>query len=156
MKKVFIILTIACLVCSCSQPPRLATYQKQEIECLGVEGDGSQTLRVTGTGRNKADAVEQAKKDAVSAVIFKGIRGGLQGCNSRPLINELDARDKYAEYFDIFFLDRGEYSRYCSMEDRKLRSNDIQTNNTFSNYRITVRVLRSELRARLREDGILK
>lgn len=156
MKKVFIILTVACLVCSCSQPPRLATYQKQEIECLGVEGDGSQTLRVTGTGRNKADAVEQAKKDAVSAVIFKGIRGGLQGCDSRPLINELDARDKYAEYFDIFFLDRGEYSRYCSMEDRKLRSNDIQTNNTFSNYRITVRVLRSELRARLREDGILK
>ena len=156
MKKVFIILTIACLVYSCSQPPRLATYQKQEIECLGVEGDGSQTLRVTGTGRNKADAVEQAKKDAVSAVIFKGIRGGLQGCDSRPLINELDARDKYAEYFDIFFLDRGEYSRYCSMEDRKLRSNDIQTNNTFSNYRITVRVLRSELRARLREDGILK
>ena len=156
MKKVFIILTIACLVCSCSQPPRLATYQKQEIECLGVEGDGSQTLRVTGTGRNKADAVEQAKKDAVNAVIFKGIRGGLQGCDSRPLINELDARDKYAEYFDIFFMDRGEYSRYASMEDRKLRSNDIQTNNTFSNYRITVRVLRSELRARLREDGILK
>ena len=84
MKKVFIILTIACLVCSCSQPPRLATYQKQEIECLGVEGDGSQTLRVTGTGRNKADAVEQAKKDAVSAVIFKGIRGGLQGCGTPP------------------------------------------------------------------------
>lgn len=156
MKKVFIILTIVCLVCSCSQPPRLATYQKQEIECLGVEGDGSQTLRVTGTGRNKADAVEQAKKDAVNAVIFKGIRGGLQGCDSRPLINELDARDKYAEYFDIFFMDRGEYSRYCSMEDRKLRSNDVQANNMFKNYRITVRVLRSELRARLREDGILK
>ena len=157
MKKIVIILTAACLIVGCaSQPPRLATYQKQEIECLGVEGDGSQTLRVTGTGRNKADAVEQAKKDAVNAVIFKGIRGGLQGCDSRPLINELDARDKYADYFDIFFMDRGEYSRYATMEDRKLRSNDIQVNKTFTNYRITVRVLRSELRARLREDGLIK
>jgi hypothetical protein len=156
MKKLLFILTIAGLVCSCSQAPRLATYQKQEIECLGVEGDGSQTIRVTGTGRNKADAVEQAKKDAVNAVIFKGIRGGLQGCDSRPLINELDARDKYADYFDIFFMDKGEYSRYASMEDRKLRSNDIQVNKSFCNFRITVRVLRSELRARLREDGILK
>ena len=157
MKKILIMMTTACLMMGCaSQPPRLATYQKQEIECLGVEGDGSQTLRVTGTGRNKADAVEQAKKDAVNAVIFKGIRGGLQGCDSRPLINELDARDKYADYFDIFFMDRGEYSRYASMEDRKLRSNDIQVNKSFCNFRITVRVLRSELRARLREDGILK
>ena len=45
MKKVFIILTIACLVCSCSQPPRLATYQKQEIECLGVEGPEQAAIR---------------------------------------------------------------------------------------------------------------
>lgn len=156
MKKILIMMTTACLILGCSQPPRLATYQKQEIECLGVEGDGSQTLRVTGTGRNKADAVEQAKKDAVNAVIFKGIRGGLQGCDARPLINELNARDKYAEYFDIFFMDRGEYSYYATMEDRKLRSNDIQVNKNFCNYRITVRVLRSELRQRLREDGIIK
>ena len=156
MKNKLFILIIGCLVYSCSQPTKLATYQKQEIECLGVEGDGSQTLRVTGTGRNKADAVEQAKKDAVNAVIFKGIRGGMQGCDARPLINELNARDKYAEYFDIFFMDRGEYSHYVSMEDRKLGSNDIQTNKSFTNYRITVRVLRSELRARLRTDGLIK
>lgn len=155
MKKLLIIFSIICLVLGCSQP-KLATYQKQEIECLGVEGDGSQTLRVTGTGRTKADAVEQAKKDAVYAVIFKGIRGGLQGCDARPLINELNARDKYAEYFDIFFMDRGAYSNYVSMEDRKLGSNDIQANKLFTNYRITVRVLRSELRVRLREDGLLK
>lgn len=134
---------------------RLATYQKQSIECLGVEGDGSQTLRVTGTGRNKADAVEQAKKDAVMAVIFDGIRGGLKGCDARPLINELDARDKYDEYFNIFFMDKGEYSKYVSLEDRKLRSNDKSKNKFFKNYRITVRVLRSELKARLRADGVL-
>jgi hypothetical protein len=154
MKKILSIITMACLVLGCSQP-RLATYQKEEIECLGIEGDGSQTLRVTGTGRTKADALEQAKKDAVFAVIFNGIRGGIHGCDARPLINEQNARDKYAEYFDIFFMDKGEYSKYVSLEDRKLRSNEVSKNQMFENYRLTIRVLRSELRARLRADGLI-
>lgn len=135
---------------------RIATYQKQAIECLGVEGDGSQTLRVTGTGRNKSDAKEQAKKDAVMAVIFNGIRGGLAGCDTRPLVNEHNARDKYAEYFNIFFMDNGAYKRYVTLEDRKRRSNDKSKNKFFKNYRLTVRVLRSELQARLRADNIIK
>lgn len=155
--KLFILIAVGLMVGTTAvQAQRRATYQKQAIECMGVEGDGSQTLRVTGTGRNKADAVEQAKKDAVMAVIFDGIRGGLQGCDSRPLINELDARDKYDEYFNIFFMDKGEYTKYVSLEDRKLRSNDKSKNKYFKNYRLTVRVLRSELKARLKADGVIK
>ena len=155
--KLFILIAVGLIVGTTAvQAQRRATYQKQAIECMGVEGDGSQTLRVTGTSRNKADAVEQAKKDAVMAVIFDGIRGGLQGCDSRPLINELDARDKYDEYFNIFFMDKGEYTKYVSLEDRKLRSNDKSKNKYFKNYRLTVRVLRSELKARLKADGVIK
>ena len=138
------------------QAQRGATFQKEKIECLGVEGDGSQTVRVTGTGRNKKDAVEQAKKDAVMAVIFDGIRSGLQGCDSRPLISEMDARDKYEDYFNIFFMDGGEYLKYVSLEDRKLRSNDKSKNKYFKNYRVTIRVMRSELKHRLRADNVLK
>lgn len=155
--KLFILIAVGLMAGTTAvQAQRRATYQKQAIECMGVEGDGSQTLRVTGTGRNKADAVEQAKKDAVMAVIFDGIRGGLQGCDARPLINELDARDKYDEYFNIFFMDKGEYTKYVSLEDRKLRSNDKSKNKYFKNYRLTVRVLRSELKARLKADGVIK
>lgn len=155
--KLFILIAVGLMAGTTAvQAQRRATYQKQAIECMGVEGDGSQTLRVTGTGRNKADAVEQAKKDAVMAVIFDGIRGGLQGCDARPLINELDARDKYEEYFNIFFMDKGEYTKYVSLEDRKLRSNDKSKNKYFKNYRLTVRVLRSELKARLKADGVIK
>ena len=51
-------------------------YSLPAIECMGVELDGSQTLRVWALGRNKVDALEQAKKNAVREVIFKGIRNG--------------------------------------------------------------------------------
>lgn len=50
-----------------------SAYYEYEVECLGVELDGSQTLRIWGVGRNKKDAVEQAKKNAVRIVLFKGM-----------------------------------------------------------------------------------
>ena len=49
-----------------------------ESECMGVELDGSQTLKAWGTGRNYSDACEQAKKNAVRDVLFKGIKNGFK------------------------------------------------------------------------------
>lgn len=134
----------------------IAAYHEAEIECLGVELDGSQTLRASGVGRNRADAVEQAKKNAVYAVIFKGIRVGRQGCDTRPLINESNAREKYEEYFDIFFADGGEYTKYTSARDEKNWSKRHSKTRTDATYFVTVRVLRSQLKARLKSDNVLK
>lgn len=130
-------------------------YLPDIVECMGVEHDGSQTLRVSGTGRNKADAIEQAKKNAVREVIFKGIRQGKQGCNMRPIVNEVNAEERYEEYFNIFFADGGEYRKYISMADERNNSHDKAQAKTFVKYTITVRVLRSELKARLKTDHVI-
>lgn len=136
-------------------------YFEYEPECLGVELDGSQTLRVWGVGRNKKDAVEQAKKDAVRAVVFKGIRGGLSGCNTKPVIFEVNAEEKYEDYFNVFFMDNGEYLKYVSMKDEKRvnlfkKDKEKEKSKHFVKYAITVRVLRSELKKRLEDDNILQ
>ena len=81
-----------------------SAYYEYDAECLGVELDGSQTLRIWGVGRNKKDAVEQAKKNAVRTVLFKGIHGGLSGCNTKPVILEVNAEEKYEDYFNAFFM----------------------------------------------------
>lgn len=153
-KRLFIVL-LTFLVFVNSSKAQTASFQNGTVECLGVELDGSQTLRSFGKGRNKADAVEQAKKNAVWAVIFEGIRSGIAGCDMRPIVSEANARDKYEEYFNIFFMDNGEYKKYVSSEDEKRRSKDKSKNKYVKNYTVTVRVLRSELKARLRADGIL-
>jgi len=134
----------------------VASFHDQPVECLGVELDGSQTLRSMGSGKTKSDAVEQAKKNAVWAVLFNGIRHGKAGCDMRPLLNEANAKEKYEEYFNIFFADGGEYKKYVSMEDEKRRSKDKTKNKYYKNYTITVRVLRSELKTRLKQDNVLK
>lgn len=138
-----------------------SAYYDYEAECLGVELDGSQTLRVWGVGRNKKDAVEQAKKNAVRIVLFKGIQSGLKGCNTRPVVSEVNAEEKYEEYFNIFFMDGGEYSKYISMKDEKRTSlfkkdKEKEKSQHFLKYGITVRVLRNELKKRMENDNILK
>ncbi len=130
-------------------------YSKTSISCLGTELDGSQTLRVTGYGRNRADAKEQAKKNAVWAVIFDGIREGAKGCNTRPLITEVNAKERYEEYFNLFFADGGDYKEYVSLSDTKKRSGGKKKDKLGYSYDLTVRVLRAELKARLKADNII-
>ena len=74
----------------------------------------------------------------------------------RPLVTEVNAREKYEEYFDRFFKDGGEYSKYVTKEDEKKRSKDKVKTKTFVVRVITVRVLRTQLKNRLKGDGIIK
>lgn len=134
----------------------VVSAQTSDTECISVEQDGSQTLRIWGTGRNRSDAIEQAKKDAVYEVLFNGVQKGNKGYNRRPLIPEVNARERYQEYFDNFFKDKGDYLNYISMADRRWGSTEKEKGPIQVRYRITVRVLIPELRQRLLQDGILK
>jgi hypothetical protein len=122
---------------------------------MGVELDGSQTLRVQGYGRNRSDAKEQAMKNAVWAVIFNGIRSGAGGCNTRPLVTEVNAAERYEDYFNLFFSDNGDYKKYVSLRDTKKGSSKKSKDKLGYSYEITVRVLRPELKSRLKADNVI-
>lgn len=158
-----IILAVMMVMCLCDSMAQSTTsaYYDYEAECLGVELDGSQTLRIWAVGSNKKDAVEQAKKNAIRIVIFKGIQSGLSGCNTKPILYEVNAEEKYEDYFNSFFMDGGEYSKYISMKDVKRvnmfkRDKDKEKSRHFVKYGVTVRVLRSELKKRLEIDNVLQ
>ena len=127
-----------------------------EVHCLGVELDGSQTLRVSGYGKNKSDAKEQAKKNAVWAVVFYGIQEGAAGCNTQPLVTEVNARERHEDYFNLFFSDGGLYKEFVSNEDYKTGSKSYVKSKLGAKYTVTLRVLRPQLKARLKTDGIIK
>ena len=141
----------------CGHSKHTATaFYTYETECLNTELDGSETLRAWGSGRNKTDAIEQAKKNAIRDVLFKGIRNGNGGCSTRALILEVNAEEKYAYYFNTFFQDGGAYKEYISMEDTKYRSSASESTRQQDKYATVVRVLRSKLKDRLIQDEILK
>ena len=150
MKHLFYTWKLGCLLllilAGCSSKKSVSSYHSFESECLGVELDGSETLRAWGRGKNRTDAIEQAKKNAVRDVLFKGVVAGSRECSVRPLITEVNAQERYASYFNDFF----------SMEDKKTNSNTKASNKTQISYSTTVRVLRSQLQQKLIEDKILK
>ncbi len=155
MKKILLpVLLIASVLSGC-YTTQMPAEESHETICLNSELDGSLTLRVWGTGRNRNDAVEQAKKNAVDEVIFKGVQSGNNSYQARPLIYEVNARERYQNYFNVFFADGGEYSKYVSMEDTKIFSNNRKGNRIEVSYGITVRVLVPRLKAKLIEDKII-
>lgn len=146
-------------MCGCKTPQQIdRTFAGKtfEVECMGTDLDGSQTLRSWGTGKNKSQAMETAKKNAVRSVIFKGIASGSADCNRKPLIFDVNAQEKYESYFNRFFADGGPYKEYTSMVDEKRHSRVKSANNSIETWGVVVRVDRAGLRQRLIEDGIIK
>ena len=142
------------IIMSCNPQNNVAGYYSYETECLGTELDGSQTLKAWGTGVNLDDAVFQAKKQAIKDVIFKGINKGREGCSKRALVIEVNAQEKYEDYWNVFFADGGKYLQFTTHEDGKFLSKKKAGNQL--TYGVTVRVLRKELKQQLIDDKILK
>lgn len=138
---------------------KIAGNYQYKTECMGVELDGSVTLKAWGNGRNRADAVEQAKKNAVRDIIFTSVLEGKQECPRKPLILEVNAEEKYEKYFNAFFVDGGEYKNFISLKDERIGekiSRDRKKARESVTNGLIVRVLRSELKSKLIADGIIQ
>lgn len=151
-------LAIVAALSSCSKKStevsKASAYVNYETVCMGVEHDGSQTLRVWGKGSTQADAIEQAKKNAVYDVLFNGIRGTGE-CERRPLVPEVNARERYGKYFNPFFADGGEYGKFVKEESANEASRLVAKGSSIYNIGVLVTVDREGLRNQLERDGIL-
>jgi hypothetical protein len=159
MNKIVLLIALTLFSLGVKAQKSTAGNYTYKTECLGVELDGSLTVKAWGNGRNRKDAVEQAKKNAVRDVIFFGIREGKSECDKRPLVAEVNAQDKYQDYFNKFFIDKGPYLNFISLRDErnssKIKRDKKKARQSRTNG-VIVRVLRSELRQQLIVDGIIK
>lgn len=147
------------MMSSCGDAQRnVAGAYEHKTECMGVEGDGSQTVKGWGTGRNREDAVEQAKKNGLSDVLFKGIISN-KGCNQKPILFDPNAREKHEDYFNAFFVDGGPYKEFITGEDGSdLHFSVVQGRGKMGDqelYGVIIRVQRAKLKERMIQDGIL-
>ncbi len=164
MKKQNILLLLAgiamlSLLASCGSQKSQAYYD-YDSRVIGTELDGSYTIRAWGRARNAMDAYEQARKNAVYDVIFNQIQFATGTAPStsgvlKPLLMEVNAKEKYEDYFNAFFARGGEFEKYCSMKEKRLFSTKYQKTNAQTQAQVTVCVYRTQLKAKLIEDGIL-
>jgi hypothetical protein len=140
-----------------AQKNKRGAHYSYEVSCLGSEMDGSVTVESYGTGRHYVDATEQAKKNALQAVIFKGIKIGIGGCNNSPIIFSANAARKYEDYFADFFKDGGSYLDFVSVKDERVRNKvkrNAKKSKQMQQRMVVVRVDSLSLKKRLAADGI--
>lgn len=134
-----------------------AAYYNIEVECMGTGMDGTQLIKVWGYGKKPDDAIEQAKKNGVQAVMFKGITAGRPGCMLRPLITEPGAEQQYQDYFAAFFKDKGKYLNFVNVSnDGSIDPKDRLKAGKQYKIGLLVSVSHTALRKELEAAGIIK
>jgi len=156
--RLFFFATILVLF-SCNTQKYVEGNYSFETECMGVKMDGSQTLKVWGAGRNKSEAIEQAKINAVRDVLFKGIRKGKTECNLKPIIVGVNTHENNEIYFNSFFADNGPYKDYVTGDDSNSNFSifkERKKSDNYKTYSIIVNVQRTKLREKMITDNIIK
>ncbi len=129
-----------------------------KTECVSTEMDGSETVKAYGTGKGRIDATNQAKKNAVNDILFKGIIDGKGGCSVKPLLNEANVREKHEDYFNAFFADDGGYEKFIVLNDASAEQRyfkDVKYSDKEVTYGLIIQVLRPALKKKMIEDKIL-
>jgi hypothetical protein len=125
-----------------------------EVECMGTGMDGTQLVKVWGYGKKPQDAAYQAKKNAVHAIVFKGINGGKPGCMRRPLVTKPGAEVQHSSYFETFFSNGGHYLNFVSQSGDGTMDR-IKVSRKQYKVGVVVSVKHSALRRELETAGII-
>ncbi len=89
---------------------------RYEIQCLNVASEGSYIVKIFSYSKKKNVAIEQSKKNAVHAVIFRGIPQNEVGCvRQPPLARHPNLQEKNREFFDDFFDENGDYQKFVTL-----------------------------------------
>ncbi|SHG16035.1 hypothetical protein SAMN05444483_105174 [Salegentibacter echinorum] len=137
---------------SCSSTKSNSAYYTYETECIGSNLNGTQTVKAWGKGLDKKTALENAKKNALNEIIFKGLYKGGRDCQKKPIISEVNAKVKYDYYFDRFFSKI--YSGFVSIS----KKGKLETSKYEQGYltAVILSIQIADLKQQLFDDNIIK
>jgi hypothetical protein len=88
---------------------------RYEIEAVNTATQGNQLIKVWSYSKKPAVATEQAKKNAVHGIIFKGYVGTPTVPSQKALATNPNLEVEQADFFKFFFADGGKYMKYVSL-----------------------------------------
>lgn len=161
MKKILSILLLSITMTALGQARKKADVDtnewRYEIQCAGVGHDGTYLVKVWSYSKRGNVAIEQAKKNAVHGVLFKGFTGG-EGCASqRALATNPNIESEKKEFFDMFFEDGGKYMKYVSVSsDGHISADDRKKVGKEYKIAVVVSVMKDALRKDLEAAGVIR
>lgn len=135
-------------------------WSTYEVTTVAVGSVGTKSLKVWGFGKKIDKAIEQAKKNAVHACLFRGCPGS-GNASETPAIFKLQGNDQVAlenfEYFYDFFEENNAYVSFVNLTTDGIPSGQDRRE-VKGGYKVAiyVQVMFDNLRSKMKNDGILK
>jgi len=130
-----------------------------EVECAGVANHGKVLIKVWSYSRKPRVALEQAKKNAVHAILFKGFEGGADGCRSqRAIAPDPGVEEDKEDFFNDFFSVGGHYLKYVSTSTDATSHEVLKVTRGRMKYKVGVMVTvhKDVLRKYLESENIIR
>ena len=157
MKKFSIVIAaVAMMVLAGCGAKRSQAYYDQPSQVLSANLDGTYVIRVQVRSKDAVTAFTDAQRKAVQEVIFNGVKAGNNGISDlKPLCFDMNAREKYEDYWNAFFSDNGPWKQFANYNDRRAITTHYERDGRQMVETGTVTVDRAGLKKRLQEDGII-
>ncbi|HON19211.1 MAG TPA: hypothetical protein PK990_08625 [Salinivirgaceae bacterium] len=128
-----------------------------EIMTLGVGNDGTKLFKVYGYGKSVDEATFEAKRNAISAAIFKGIPAGGGAAPTPPLTTDPNAEVTHKDFFDEFFKPGGKFLQYVNLSnDGTAGGSDRVKMKKGYKVGVVVSINHTALRKYLEDSGVIR
>ena len=152
MKKIHTIyLTLIVTILSSFGIKNNRTYQ---TECVTLETDGYVTIKIWDTKKGAKYQPEQARKDAINAILYSGVSSGV-GCTTQPpILNKLDEQENFKAIEKNFFAKNGKWSMFTRSSATE---STLPASLGLKNWKVyQVSISKNELRKYLEDQKIIK
>ena len=128
--------------------------QSYQTECLSLDIDGYITFKIWDTKKAAKYSFDQARKDAIHAILYSGISGG-NGCATQPpILSKIQEQENFKSIEKSFFAKRGKWSMYTRSSATETT---LPANLGIKNWKVyQISVSKNELRKYLEEQKIIK
>ena len=130
---------------------------RYEVEAVQQGVQGTYLIKVWSYSKKPEVAIEQAKKNAVHGIIFKGYTGTSSVPGQKALTTNVNLEQEKADFFDPFFSDGGKYMKFVSVtNDGAIEASDRMKVGKEYKIGVIVSVHVSALRKDLEDAGVIK
>lgn len=155
-----ILLVVAVSVCSAQKNKKAnkdTEAWRYEIDVVQTGTQGSYLIKVWSYSKKPDVAIEQAKKNAVHGIIFRGFIGSQSTPGQKPLTTNVNLEVEKEDFIKSFFADGGKYMKFVSMShDGAVAAGDRMKVGKEYKIGVVVSVNVSALRKDLETAGIIK
>ena len=131
-------------------------YYDMPSQVLSSTYEGTYVVRTQVRSKDAVTAFYDAQRKVVKEIIFDGIKAANNGVSDlKPLCLDMNAREKYEDYWNAFFSDGGPWKDFTNYSKRRVVTTRYERDGRQMIETGTVTVDRAGIKKKLQADGII-